>query len=218
MTTLRACLLALSLLLGLAGATAAGPRPPHVNLIGLIGDRAILRVDGEQVLLRRGESRDGLTLVAIEAGQAVLRLEGRELRLGLGMDTGGIAPREGGGSVELVMNDRGQFVTNGMINGRVVDFLVDTGANTVSMTTQDADRLGIDYRLAGTPARSATAGGVVRAWGVTLKSVQIGPLTVKNVQASVREAPRNAPILLGMTFLSQVSLRQDGHKLRLSAR
>lgn len=215
---LRPALLALLLALP-AVAPAAPPLPPtHVNVIGLIGGRAILRIDGEQVILRPGESRGSVTLLGVENGEALLRVGKRELRLGMGMDTSGFAPRAEGGSVEVAMNGRGQFITNGMINGRVVEFLVDTGANTVSMTAQDARRLGIDYQVDGTRGASATAGGIVTSWAVTLKSVQVGPIVVRNVQATVRESPDVAPILLGMTFLSRVNLTQESQRLRLSER
>lgn len=194
------------------------PKDPFVSVIGLIGDRAILRINGVQATVKRGETRDGVTLVDIVAGEAVLKINDRELHLGMGMDTGGIAAREAGPSVEIGMNDEGQFITNGMINGHVVEFLVDTGANTVSMTTEDARALGIEYRLDGIEGRGATAGGIVRAWGVTLKSVKVGPITVKDVQATIREAPRNSPILLGMTFLSQVNLQNEKNRLKMTAR
>ncbi|MES2919502.1 MAG: TIGR02281 family clan AA aspartic protease [Pseudomonadota bacterium] len=199
-------------------APAAPAGTPHVSVIGLIGDRAILRIDGEQVILRKGESRAGVSLLGIEAGEALLRVGARERRLGLGMDTGGMAPRGERPSVEVVLDGQGQFITSGMINGRVVQLLVDTGANSVSMTADDARRLGIDYRVDGEPARSFTAGGVVRAWVVRLKSVQVGPIVVTNVIATVREAPTHSPILLGMSFLSQVDLRQERNRLRLTAR
>jgi aspartyl protease family protein len=216
--------IALAGLLALPAIAPAAPdrvaqlQEPQVVVIGLIGERAILRINGQQAILRRDETRDGVTLLGVSNGEALLRIGTRELRLGMGKDTGGIAARGSGASVEIAMNGNGQFITNGMINGRVVEFLVDTGANSVSMTTVDAQRLGIDYRVEGTPASSATAGGIVKAWMVRLRSVQVGPITVKNVQASVRESPINAPILLGMTFLSQVSMQQENNRLRLTAR
>ncbi len=191
---------------------------PHVTVIGLMGSKAILRIDGQQQVLGKGESRDGVTLLDIVAGQARLDIKGRKLSLGMGADTGGIAARAEGASVEMVMNGLGQFITSGQINGRVVDMLVDTGANTVSMTTADARQLGIDYLMEGTPASSATAAGMVRIWLVTLKSVQIGPITVRNVQASVRDAPRLSPVLLGMSFLSQVDMRHEQNRLKMTAR
>lgn len=191
---------------------------PHVLVIGLIGGKAILRINGQQHILAQGETREGVMLRAIVAQEAQLKINGREIRLGMGMDTGGIAAREAGASVEVVMNSNGQFITNGKINGRVVEFLVDTGANTVSMTAEDARVLGIDYKIIGERGASSTAGGVVAAWRVQLASVQIGAIMVKSVQATVREAPRMSPILLGMTFLSRVDLQHEQNRLKITAR
>lgn len=191
---------------------------PHVTVIGLMGSKAILRINGQQQMLGKGESRDGVTLLDIVAGQAQLDINGRKIGLGMGMDTGGIAARTEGASVEIVMNPIGQFITNGQINGRVVEMLVDTGANMVSMTTEDARRLGIDYLMDGRLGTSSTAGGVVRSWVVTLKSVQVGPITVRNVQANIRDAPTISPVLLGMTFLSQVNMNHEQNRLKMTAR
>ncbi len=46
----------------------------------------------------------------------------------------------------------------------------------------------------------------------------VGPITVRNVQASVREAPRISPVLLGMSFLSQVDMRHEQNRLKMTAR
>lgn len=202
----------------LLAAPKGSDKGPHVTVIGLMGSKAILRIDGRQQMLSKGESRDGVTLLDIVAGQAQLDINGRKLSLGMGADTGGISARAEGASVEIVMNAIGQFITNGQINGRVVDMLVDTGANTVSMTTEDARKLGVDYLMDGKESASVTAGGLVRTWIVTLKSVQVGPITVRNVQASVRDAPRLSPVLLGMTFLSQVDMRHEQNRLKMTAR
>lgn len=214
--------IALLLLLMLPGALCAAPKAgdkgPHVTVIGLMGSKAILRIDGRQQMLGKGESHAGVTLLDIAGGQAQLDINGRKLSLGMGADTGGIAARAEGGSVEIVMNAIGQFIIHGQINGRVVDMLVDTGANTVSMTTEDARKLGVDYLMDGKESASVTAGGVVRTWMVTLKSVQVGPITVRNVQASVRDAPRMSPVLLGMSFLSQVDMRHEQNRLKITAR
>jgi aspartyl protease family protein len=209
------------LLLLIANVSAAPKyvaKDPQVVVIGLIGGKAVLRINGAQCILAQGESRDGVTLLGIVDQQARLKINKREVLLGMGMDTGGLVERAAGGSVDIAMNASGQFISNGQINGHVVEFLVDTGANTVSMTTDDARALGIDYQVDGQRGASATAGGVVRAWSVQLSSVQIGPIVVKNVQATVREAPRMGVILLGMTFLSHINLEHDGNRLKMTAR
>ncbi len=203
----------LSLLL-LANAAWAGGR---VAVVGLMSDRAIIKVDGEQSLLKVGESVGDITLVAVSAQEAVLRIQGREQRFGLGMATGGLSTRETQ-SLVISINRHGQYITNGMINGRVTEFLVDTGANTVSMTAADARALGLDYLRLGREGQSHTAGGVVRSWLMMLDSVKVGPIMLRGVEATVREAPSMGPILLGMTFLGRVNLSHEQDRLRLSSR
>ena len=97
-------------------------------------------------------------------------------------------------------------------------FLVDTGANTVSLTANDARAIGLDYKRIGERVGIMTAGGNIEGWSVTLGSVQVGPITVRNVIATVRESNDNAPILLGMTFLSRVSMQHEQNRIRLTAR
>lgn len=198
-------------------ASAAEAAGPHIVVLGLMTDRAVVKIDGQQALLKLGEVKDGVQLVSVTAQEAVLKVGGREQRFGLGVDTGGFTARSSQ-SVAITMNGNGQFITSGLINGRVVEMLVDTGANTVSMTTADAKALGVDYRRLGTPAASQTAGGVVPAWRVTLDSVKVGGIVVRNVEASVREAPSLGPLLLGMSFLSQVNMTHEQNRLLLSTR
>ncbi len=211
------CLLSLLLLL-VSGPALASRDDPHVTVIGLIGSKAILRIEGDKHMLAAGESAGAVTVVEVTRQDALLRINGRERRLGMGMDTGPISARAAGASIEVVMNGNGQFIATGQINGRNADFLIDTGANLVSMTTEDARALGIDYLRLGQPGQTQTAGGTVRSWQVVLERVKLGPIELRGVIANVREAPRVSPILLGMTFLSRVNLQQEQNRLRLSER
>lgn len=187
-----------------------------IVVVGLMSDRAIVKINGTQHLIKVGESVDDVTLLSVNSREAVLRVGKTEQRFGLGMSTG-LSEREQQ-TVDISMNRYGQYIATGQINGRVVEFLVDTGANTVSMTTEDARQLGIDFRRFGQPSQSVTAGGVVRSWQVMLDSVKVGAIVVRNVDASVRDTPRNGPVLLGMTFLSRVTLTHEQNRLRLTSR
>ena len=40
----------------------------------------------------------------------------------------------------------GHFTSAGAINGRPVQFMVDTGATLVAISQSEADRIGLDYR------------------------------------------------------------------------
>jgi aspartyl protease family protein len=198
--------------------SATSVAAPYVVVIGLMGDKAILRVDDEQVMITKGETKNGITLRDVNSREATLLIGKKEQKLGLGKDTGAISARADGARVDIVMSQNGQYLTNGMINGRIVQFLVDTGANMLSMTTEDARNLGIDYRRVGEESRSMTAGGLVRAWNVRLAKVQIGPITVNQVEASIREAPSFGPILLGMSFLGRLDMQHEQNRLSLKER
>lgn len=208
----------LLLLLSLSSPVLASRDDPHVVVIGLLGQKALLKIDGQQHMLAPGDSAGGVTVLEVTRQDTLLRINKRETRLGMGKDTGGIGLREAGPSVDIGMNAHGQFITSGQINGRVVQFLVDTGANTVSLTADEARAIGLDYKRFGERTGIMTAGGAIEGWVVTLGSVQVGPITLRNVVATVRESTDNSPILLGMTFLSRVTMQHEQNRIRLTAR
>lgn len=198
--------------------TAAAASARDIVVVGLMSDRAILKVDGETRLLRIGETLDDMTLLGVNAGEARLRIGDREERLTMGQDRGGARNTSGGGVVEISANAMGQFMTSGMINGRIVEFLVDTGASSVSMTRGQATRLGVDFRRFGKPCLSQTANGPVRCWMVLLSRVKVGPIVVDAVDAAVRDTDDGAPVLLGMSFLGRVKLEHADNRLKLTGR
>lgn len=64
---------------------------------------------------------------------------------------------------------------------------------------------------------STTANGTVRVWRHKLDMLEIGPLSVRNVDVVVHE--QDLPIvLLGMSFLNRMDWRQEGDKLLLKKR
>jgi len=84
-----------------------------------------------------------------------------------------------------IRGDNGQFKVEGMVDGRRMDFLVDTGASVIVLREGDAARLGIHPSAREYTARVSTANGVVRAAPIELNRVEVGPLTVRNVAALV---------------------------------
>lgn len=212
-----ACLSRLAVLGLLLAGGAASAR--DIVVVGLMADRAVLKVDGQTLLLKLGESVDDLTLTAVNASEARLRIGGREERFVLGQDRGGIRSDSGaGGAVELSGNHHGQFQAGGIINGRTVQFLIDTGASSVSMSRSQAARLGVDFRRFGKPAVSHTANGMVNCWVVLLDKVKVGPIVVSSVEATVRDLDDESPILLGMSFLGRVKMEHSDNRLKLTGR
>ena len=53
---------------------------------------------------------------------------------------------EGGTRWLLTAGSGGHFYSQGAINGRAVQFVVDTGATAVSLGQSDAERIGLNYR------------------------------------------------------------------------
>ena len=190
-----------------------------VTVLGLLADRAIVKIDGETHILKLGEKYEDIKLVAVSSQEARLNIGGKERVFGLGQDYSAIQKSSTSqGTVEISANASNQFITNGMINGNVVSFLVDTGANTVSMNRKDAKRLGIDYRRLGKEGLSGTANGSVKNWKILLDKVKVGAITVTSVQASVRDTEDNMPILLGMSFLGRVNMSHEGSRLKLTGK
>jgi aspartyl protease family protein len=116
----------------------------------------------------------------------------------------------------LTAGSGGHFIASGAINGRAVQFMVDTGAPSVAMGVSEAERLGIDYKK-GQLTRGNTANGTVTAYLVRLNSVRVGEVEVFDVEAAV--LPVNAgPILLGNSFLSRFQMTRMNDQLVLERR
>lgn len=119
-------------------------------------------------------------------------------------------PRQG--TVELQADRSGHFSARAEINGRTVEVMVDTGATIVAFTYEDAERAGIFVRPADFTHSVQTANGRAKVAPVTIDSISIGDITVRNVRAAVSEPGKLTTTLLGMTFLGRLSraeLRRD---------
>lgn len=215
------CLLLLSTVAGTA--SAAGVE--KLTLLALFKDKALLHIDGERRMLSTGEtSPEGVTLVSADSDQAVVRIEGKEEVLKLGMvarfpgASDDVSPSwDGPESLTLWAQDDGFFYASGRINGTPVRFLVDTGANTIAMNKDFAERLGIDYSK-GQRGVASTASGVTPMYLVKLDEVSIGEITLHDVDAGVLLSDHPDIPLLGMSFLGKLDMVRDGKRLDLKRR
>lgn len=206
---------ALGLGIGLLASVAmAGPQ---VEAVALMKNAAMLRIDGQQKLLRAGGSVQGVRLISANPKQAVVEVDGQRYTLTLSRKIAGSyqAPAER----ELIINRNNQFqyLTLAEINGRPTEALVDTGANLVALSSKDADAMGIDYR-SGRPSHVATASGTTRGWHIVLREVNVGGIRVPHVPATVIPGDFPRHVLLGMTFLQHVHLREQDGVLYLRAK
>lgn len=105
----------------------------------------------------------------------------------------------------IVGRDRlGHFRAEGRIDGRRLDFLIDTGASVVVLTANDAAALGLHPSESEYVAMMKTANGVVGAAPTTLDMVEVGGIMVRDVTAVVMPDGVLSENLLGMSFLSRL--------------
>ncbi|MDO9405537.1 MAG: TIGR02281 family clan AA aspartic protease [Polaromonas sp.] len=209
----------------LAGALVlvAGAAQVHaqaVALSGMMGTRALLSINGSAKAVAPGETWQGFRVLSTSGDQAVIEQGGKRFTLRVGdapVSAGG-----GGGStargnrIVLTAGSGGHFMTPGQINGRTVQFMVDTGATSIAMSTTDAERAGIAYK-AGQPVRIGTANGEAQGWRVKLASVRVGDVEVYDVDAVV--TPQSMPfMLLGNSFLTRFQMVRENDQMTLVKR
>jgi aspartyl protease family protein len=107
-------------------------------------------------------------------------------------------------SVVVPRNAQGHFQIEGRVDGRRLDFMVDTGASVIALSEEDAASLGIHPSPHDFTAMVRTANGTVRAAPVELGIVEIEDITVHNVSALVLPEGALSQNLLGMSFLSRL--------------
>lgn len=206
------------LLAGLLAGLPLGAAATEVNIVGLFPGKALVSINGgaPRTLAAGQKTPEGVMLVSSGGDSAVLDIDGKRRTLRLGEAYAAQAVASGDETVTLSGDTRGHYNTVGAINGRTTQFLLDTGATSVWLSSELANRLNIPYR-SGEQFTVATAGGPKTAWRVMLNTVRIGGITVDKVEAAVGEgAGTGDTALLGMTFLSRLTMHRDGTRLVLS--
>ena len=196
---------------------AVNAQEKDIEVVALFKNAAMLKIDGKQRLLKTGEtSPEGIVLEEADSETATIRYDGSSVVLSLSQRISARYEEPGLATVSLQINQMGQYITTGSINGSPVKFLVDTGANIVAMNTKTARELGVDAST-GRKMRATTAGGTIASTEVYLGMVQVGDITVSNVQAVVLEGEFPTEVLLGMSFLRNVKIEENAGLMMLSA-
>jgi aspartyl protease family protein len=205
----------------LALLVSATAESQSVTLTGMVGSKALVIVDGSAPkIVAAGESFNGVKVISTQGDTAVLMVGGKRLNMRVGDAPASVGEQVGsrssGSKIVLTAGDGGHFLTAGSINGKSVQFMVDTGATAVAMGAAEAKRMGIDY-TAGKPVRMSTANGQALGYLLTLNSIRIGDVEVQNVEAIV--AQQAMPyVLLGNSFLTRFSMRRDNDQMVLERR
>ena len=192
-----------------------------VALAGMLGNKALLMVGGgAPKSVAAGETHRGVKVISASGDLAVIEQDGKRATLRVGEAPVGLAAGPSGGPkgnrIILTAGSGGHFMTGGQINGKAVQFMVDTGATAVAMSSLDADRAGISYKN-GQPINMSTANGVVQGFRIKLASVRVGDVEVYDVDAIV--VPQPMPyMLLGNSFLTRFQMLRENDQMTLVKR
>jgi aspartyl protease family protein len=207
------------LMLGLMA--CANAQAQSVAMTGSMGSKALLVVNGKAPkALSAGNRYEGVTVVSVSSDQAVVEVAGKRQTIMIGGAPVSIGGNGGGGAngtqIVLSAGPGGHFVTQGAINGRATQFMVDTGATSVAMGADEARRMGIKFED-GERFYGSTANGTVVGYRVSLTTVRIQDVEIHNVEAAV--LPQSMPhILLGNTFLTRFQMKRENDMMTLTKR
>jgi aspartyl protease family protein len=120
-----------------------------------------------------------------------------------------------GEAISLKRQDDGHYWLQVDINGKPVDFMIDSGATTTAMSAKSAAETNVDVDSEGYPVVISTANGRVTAERGNVQLLQVGPhkLTDHHVVVSDNFGDTN---VLGMNFLdSMKSWKVEGNVMTL---
>jgi aspartyl protease family protein len=143
-------------------------------------------------------------VVAVAGRDPVLRAANAEAQISQANAEAAAEATRGGPRAIIPKGSDGHYWANGQVNGASVRFLVDTGATAVSLTPQDARRLGFNLGALTYSSHVTTAAGQARAASVKLASLTVSGARLENVDALVIEKGLDMS-LLGMTYLGRLA-------------
>lgn len=116
----------------------------------------------------------------------------------------------------LTRGDNGHFSVRTTVNGKSVDFLVDSGASITSISGDVADSAGVDFDRSSIPVIVSTANGSAKAWRGTIGSFDVGGIRINEHKVLVSDNLGDVN-LLGMNFLDSLSgYSVQGDKMTLT--
>lgn len=113
--------------------------------------------------------------------------------------------------LKLKQNSSGHYATDGSINDKPLNFVVDTGASLVSLPEQVAHSALIycDDKI-----QVNTANGMADSCTAKIKTLKFGPFIIQDVIAVIQ--PNLGQPLLGMNILQMFKIEQNSGEMQIS--
>jgi aspartyl protease family protein len=122
------------------------------------------------------------------------------------------APQE----IMLERKPNGHFYVDAEVNGHFIRFVVDTGATTVALTSDDAKSAGIDFSPDKFEVVGRAAAGDLMGQRVNVNKIAVGDRSAYDVRAIVMGQGADVS-LLGQNFLAKMkSIRIEGDRMYIS--
>ncbi|MEX1166472.1 MAG: retropepsin-like aspartic protease [Hydrogenophaga sp.] len=194
-----------------------------VALSGVSGSKALITVDSAAPrFIGPGQTHRGVKLVGTDGESATVEIGGKRQTLRVGDapvsvgNAGGKGASGSGKRIVMTADGQGHFVPQGAINGKSVQFLVDTGASVVAIGEPEAKRIGLPY-LQGQRVMLSTANGNAVGYQLNLDKVTLGEVVAYDVTAVV--TPQAMPfVLLGNSFLTRFQMNRTNDQMTLEKR
>ena len=191
------------------------------DVVRLISTGLLLVLVGSSLVARRLDAGQTIKMAlawsAIFAAAFVLFLfrdEGRAVLDRARADVAGARGTVSGATLRLPMRDDGHFWVAGTVNGRAVEFLIDSGATTTAIGEDFAIDAGVEIDR-NFPISINTANGMVTASRARIRILTIGSIEQADASAVISRAFGSSNVL-GMNFLSKLkSWRVEGRTLIL---
>lgn len=117
----------------------------------------------------------------------------------------GRTPKAGADEAIAVRRRDGHFGFDAIADGTKITMMFDTGASSVVLTSQDAQRMGVNLSGLEYTVRVSTANGTAMAAPYYLEALTVGNITVRRVRALVARPGALSESLLGQSFLDRLA-------------
>ena len=205
------------------------PAPgPQIQLVMTGTNRAIVVLEGKRLVLSAGKKdNNSVELLEANSERAILKIGDDTITLRTGEVAAPVLKEDGKNSLQNVATSEtakkvtlwadeiGFFYARGEIGSRSALFLVDTGANTVTFSSRQADALGIQYQ-GGQDGFASTASGIAPIKSIVLDRLTVEGISLRNIAANVVLGDFPEVPLLGGSFLNKLNMERSGKKMELS--